>query len=43
MKLHRLHGIIQIVMGWPESHLHQFVTGGRYYGQPDREWDANDT
>jgi hypothetical protein len=43
MKLDRLHRVIQIAMGWTNSHLHQFVLGGVYYGQPDREWDAEDT
>jgi hypothetical protein len=39
MKLDRLHRVIQIAMGWTDSHLHQFVAGGAYYGQPDREGD----
>jgi hypothetical protein len=30
-------------MGWTNSHLHQFVAGGNYYGQPDREWEAENT
>lgn len=25
-------------MGWTDSHLHQFVPGGMYYGPPDREY-----
>ncbi len=35
--LHKLHRILQIVMGWEDYHLHQFVVGERYYGtsQPD--------
>ena len=40
MKLDHLHRVIQIAMGWTDSHLHQFVAGGTYYGQPDREGDA---
>src|SRR5216683_1435770 len=43
MKLDRLHRVIQIAMGWSDSHLHQFVASGVYYGQPDREWDTEDT
>ena len=43
MKLHRLHRVIQIAMGWSDSHLHQYVASGVYYGQPDREWDADET
>ncbi len=27
-----LHEVIQIVMGWQNSHLHQFVIDGEYYG-----------
>jgi hypothetical protein len=43
MKLDRLHRAIQSAMGWTDSHLHQFVSDGVYYGQPDREWDAEET
>ena len=35
--LFQLHGILQIVMGWTESHLHQFRRGSTYYGEPDPE------
>ncbi len=35
----KLHTIIQIAMGWTDSHLHQFIVGGMYYGMPDVEWD----
>ncbi len=30
--LRKLHDILQIVMGWTDSHLHQFVIGGANYG-----------
>jgi len=33
--LSRLHRIIQAVMGWWDSHLHQFIVGDIYYGVPD--------
>lgn len=33
--LEELHRIIQCVMGWDESHLHQFVVGKDFYGVPD--------
>lgn len=33
--LSKLHYILQIVMGWTDSHLHQFVAGQTYYGIPD--------
>ncbi len=31
MPLSRIHGVLQIVMGWTNSHLHQFIADGRYY------------
>jgi len=37
--LEELHEIIQIVMGWDNYHLHQFIIGRRYYGQPDPDYD----
>jgi Plasmid pRiA4b ORF-3-like protein len=37
--LAKLHRILQIVMGWYDCHLHQFVIHGRDYGVPDRELD----
>src|SRR5689334_7501208 len=36
--LAQLHEILQIVMGWTDSHLHQFVVGAEYYGIPDKEF-----
>lgn len=33
--LHQLHTILQIVMGWTNSHLHQFIIDDEYYGDPD--------
>jgi len=33
--LAHLHMIIQIAMGWDDSHLHQFSIGEIYYGVPD--------
>jgi len=35
--LSRLHAVLQIVMGWTNSHLHQFKVDGRYYGKPAPE------
>jgi hypothetical protein len=29
-----MHWIIQITMGWTNSHLHQFKAGETYYGEP---------
>lgn len=37
--LGELHDIIQIAMGWTDSHLHQFIVDGTYYGMPDPDWD----
>jgi hypothetical protein len=42
MTLDRLHNVIQIAMGWTDSHLHQFVAGSGFarttYGRPDPEF-----
>jgi hypothetical protein len=42
MTLDRLHNVIQIAMGWTDSHLHQFVVGSGLartcYGRPDPEF-----
>lgn len=32
-----LHDILQIALGWTDSHLHQFEAKGQLYGRPDRE------
>jgi len=37
MKLNRFHDVIQRVMGWTDSHLHQFIVGRTFYGKPDPE------
>lgn len=37
INLHRLHEVIQAVMGWEDCHLYEFEYNGRYYGEPD-EW-----
>jgi len=33
--LDRLHKVIQICMGWTDTHLHQFICRREYYGVPD--------
>jgi hypothetical protein len=42
LTLDRLHNVIQIAMGWTDSHLHQFMAGAgfarTYYGKPDPEF-----
>src|SRR5688500_18355419 len=35
--LYKLHDILQIAMGWSDSHLHQFIVGDTYYGIPEAE------
>lgn len=35
--LDRLHDVIQIVMGWTDSHLHTFTIGKKIYGESPRE------
>lgn len=37
ISLHQVHTILQIVMGWTNSHLHQFIIDGNYYGEPEEE------
>jgi hypothetical protein len=35
ISLHQLHTILQIVMGWMNSHPHQFIIDNDYYGDPE--------
>ncbi|HEY8111543.1 MAG TPA: plasmid pRiA4b ORF-3 family protein [Actinomycetes bacterium] len=35
MTLAELHEVVQVVMGWTDSHLHEFETGRACYGVPD--------
>jgi hypothetical protein len=35
--LKELHYILQVAMGWTDSHMHQFEAKGRLYGKPTRE------
>lgn len=37
--LHQLHWIVQVAMGWTNSHLHQFIIDDEYYSQKDFELD----
>ena len=34
-----LHLLLQVVMGWEHSHLHQFIVDGTLYGEPDSDYD----
>lgn len=36
--LHKLHRILQVVMGWDDYHLHQFTIGWEHYGVPDPDY-----
>ena len=38
LTLFELHRAIQGAIGWTDSHLHQFLHRGIYYGAPDREF-----
>jgi len=35
VSLFKLHFILQIAMGWTNSHLHEFLIGSQYYGDPE--------
>ncbi len=38
IKLPDLHKVIQTVMGWTNSHLHQFIVAGTYYTLPEDDF-----
>jgi hypothetical protein len=40
LRLDRLHTVIQAVMPWTNSHLHQFMVGRTYYSQPDPDFQG---
>ncbi|HET91351.1 MAG TPA: plasmid pRiA4b ORF-3 family protein [Chloroflexi bacterium] len=40
--LEKLHYIIQDAMGWTNSHLHQFIVGGTYYGESHPDYGLDD-
>ena len=40
--LPEFHDVIQIVMGWTNSHLHQFIAQGQCYGAPDPDFDFSE-
>src|SRR5688500_9663926 len=39
--LPKLHAILQLVMGWTDSHLHEFRVGDIHYGVPDPDWEMD--
>jgi hypothetical protein len=42
IRLAELHRVVQVAMGWTDSHLHEFEVDGARYGQPDPDGDADD-
>ena len=40
--LDQLHQVLQIVMGWTDSHLHEFTIDGVSYGDTSVDMDMND-
>ncbi len=40
--LERFHHILQVVMGWTDSHLHEFRAGDTRYGTPEPDWDEDE-
>lgn len=41
IRLGKLHDVIQIAMGWTDSHLHAFIVGHTQYGVPDPEFGGD--
>lgn len=41
--LQRLHMVLQLTMGWTNSHLHQFKVGDLLFGEPDAEYPEANT
>ena len=39
LKLAAFHDVIQVVMGWTDSHLHQFIANNEFYGIPDDDFE----
>lgn len=37
-----LHDVLQVAVGWTDSHLHQFRTDTATYGIPHEEWDDDE-
>jgi hypothetical protein len=42
MSLAGLHEVVQVAMGWTDSHLHEFEIDGAPYGQPDPDSGADE-
>jgi hypothetical protein len=39
LKLGAFHNVIQVAMGWTDSHLHQFIANRVFYGIPDDDYE----
>jgi len=39
LPLNRLHDVLQTVIGWTDSHLHQFEKDGKHWGVPEPDED----
>jgi hypothetical protein len=37
-----LHEVVQVAMGWTDSHLHEFDVAGVRYRLPDPDWDVEE-
>ena len=41
VSLHRLHEILQVVMGWESYHLYEFTIANIHYSEPFDDWDPD--
>ncbi len=41
ISFHKLHEIIQVVMGWANYHLYDFQVNDQRFSLPDKDWDEN--
>jgi hypothetical protein len=40
--LAELHDVVQVAMGWTDTHLHEFEIGDARYGLPDPDWGRDE-
>jgi hypothetical protein len=38
-RLDKLHRVLQATMGWWDAHLHQYIVGDAYYGEPHPDYE----
>ncbi|NNN04814.1 MAG: plasmid pRiA4b ORF-3 family protein [Elusimicrobia bacterium] len=41
INLLKLHEVLQVAMGWTNSHLHQFIVGDAYYVISDEKFESS--